>query len=368
MKQKQTNAILNANGGLHSRRALKKVEDRLRNHGMKRPILVQFVLTGYQTIREYQSAIKAIAGAIRYYGNELEYFGCYENDAQKGYHAHLYLLIETDKQFPWTVLDVREGKWLDKFAKKRGMNPIHVAQPQSPIHSVDGQKQFFARPTPGPKLDDCLQRISYLYKNRSKDGVEARETYFNSEFAANAVKRSAKKRKLPDSPAASPAALQPNESEQHEARTTEAPEANSIGLPADQEGADSTSSPCMVGTGQRTGSSQEGRSDEANSASPQRHSGEGTTTHREGIEMTLTTAQKFVGMLYERCVDQGLDVDEVRRYLLEHGVVRTPGQVAYELQHVYEFHRYVDTHPAKSRMSVRDWDRAIDKGATLSYP
>lgn len=77
--------------------------------------------------------------------------------------------------------------------------------------------------------------------------------------------------------------------------------------------------------------------------------------------MTLTTAQKYVGMLYERAVDLDLDLDEVRRYLLEHGVVRTPGQVAYELEHVYEFHQYAATHQPKPVISLRDWDKAVER-------
>lgn len=55
--------------------------------------------------------------------------------------------------------------------------------------------------------------------------------------------------------------------------------------------------------------------------------------------MMPTAAQRYVARLYEEAVDADMDVDEVRRHLLEHGVVRTPGQVAWELEHVYEFHQ-----------------------------
>jgi len=73
----------------------------------------------------------------------------------------------------------------------------------------------------------------------------------------------------------------------------------------------------------------------------------------------MTPAQRYVASRYEEAVDADLDIDEVRRYLLEHGIVRTPGQVAYELQQVYEFHQYVEMHQPKPRMDARAFDRAV---------
>jgi hypothetical protein len=224
-RSKVTNAILEANGGIHSSRAMKKPEYLLNNHGFKRPILVHLVLTGSQCRKVYQSAYRAIAAALRYYGNEVEYFGCFENEdeAGKGMHVHLYLLIETDNQFPWTVLDVRDGKWLHKFTTKRGLKRVHIAPPQNKMHRrADGSTEFFARPVAADgRLADCLQRISYLFKMRSKAGMVSRETYFNSEIAANVATRAKAKAKrtsskvkpvpppavvaLPVAPVASPA-------------------------------------------------------------------------------------------------------------------------------------------------------------------
>jgi hypothetical protein len=80
--------------------------------------------------------------------------------------------------------------------------------------------------------------------------------------------------------------------------------------------------------------------------------------------MTLTGAQRYVAGLYEEAVDLDLDVEEVRRYLLERGVVKTPGQVAYDLEHVYGFYQYVETHPAKPLMSLWEFDKAIDRGVS----
>lgn len=73
----------------------------------------------------------------------------------------------------------------------------------------------------------------------------------------------------------------------------------------------------------------------------------------------MTPATRYIASLYEQAVDADMDIDEVRKYLLTQGVLRTPGQIAYELEHVYEFHQYVATHQPKPVISVRDYDRAI---------
>jgi hypothetical protein len=67
------------------------------------------------------------------------------------------------------------------------------------MHHAKGKSQFFARLTEHDgKLADCLERIEYLYKNRSKENVPCREIYFNSNFEANKAKRVAKKKPAPE--------------------------------------------------------------------------------------------------------------------------------------------------------------------------
>jgi hypothetical protein len=79
----------------------------------------------------------------------------------------------------------------------------------------------------------------------------------------------------------------------------------------------------------------------------------------------MTPAQKYIASLYEHCVDKDMDVDEVRRYLLTQGVLRTPGMVAYELEHTYGFHQYAAAHQPKPVMSVRDFDRAVEREQSI---
>jgi hypothetical protein len=75
--------------------------------------------------------------------------------------------------------------------------------------------------------------------------------------------------------------------------------------------------------------------------------------------MTLTAAQKFLASLYEEAVDRGLDVDEMRKYLLYRGVKRAPLQLQSELENVCGFYGYLAAHPPKPIMSAAEWDRTV---------
>ena len=365
-------AVANANGGVESARALKHARNVLLNHDLKQPVLYHLVLTGSQSIPVYQAVIKSLIRRIRS-RCRLEYFGAYENDVEKGLHAHCYILIETSEKTPFKILNVNDGEYLHKLAERHELeNRIHISKPKNAMHGG----QFFARPTPGPLLENCLEWIEYPFKRRSKDGIPAREKYFFSEFKANKTKRTAEMQRYyaPAAPAA------PTQTKGiHEERIETEPEASGInsdpfGSTADLQQRSRTAAlapDCSRGeAGSPAGAASSSAS--ADYADEAHHSLDGSKTIRQdgsgrtvahqqrGIEMTLTAAQRYVARLYEEAVDADLDVDEVRRYLLERGVVRTPGQVAYELEHIYCFAGYVDSHPAIPMMSVRDYDRPIN--------
>lgn len=190
MTSKRSSAILAANGGLDSARALDTAHSILKFHDLKQPVLFHMVLTGSESVATYQATIKALVRKLRLYGCRTEYFGAFEVQPLKGLHAHCFLLIETSKKPPFKILSVNEGDYLHKLAARNGINPIHIAKPQNPMHGG----QFFARPVAAEgKLADCLQWCTYVYKQRSKEKVPSRETYFNSEFNANTAKRAAAK-------------------------------------------------------------------------------------------------------------------------------------------------------------------------------
>jgi hypothetical protein len=75
----------------------------------------------------------------------------------------------------------------------------------------------------------------------------------------------------------------------------------------------------------------------------------------------LTTAQKYIASRYEQAVGLRLDLDEVRAYLLAHGIPRTPAQVVHELDEVYAFAGYASSHAAPAQVSTAVLDRAIDR-------
>lgn len=194
-RKKLSNEILDNNGGLDSTDALKAAHTVLRTHDLQRPILYHVVITG-SDIETYQVVIKKLMRRIRS-KCRAEYFGAYEvADNRDGAHAHLFILIETRYNQPFKFLDVREGGYLLKLAKDHKLvksdgtiSPIHIAKPKNAMH----RGQMFACPEKGPLLTDCLKWCTYEFKSRSKEGVNRREVYFNSEFASNVAKRAVAK-------------------------------------------------------------------------------------------------------------------------------------------------------------------------------
>lgn len=81
----------------------------------------------------------------------------------------------------------------------------------------------------------------------------------------------------------------------------------------------------------------------------------------KGNDMQLTLAQTFIASKYEQGVDQQLDVEALRLYLLSHGVKRTPAMVAHELEHTYGFYGYASSHAAPAKDDVALLDALIDR-------
>lgn len=304
MTKKNSNAVLAANGGLHSSRAFATAQNILKHHDLRQPVLFHMVLTGSDDITTYQATIKALVRRLRTYGCRTEYFGAFEFQPLKGLHAHCFLLIETSKKTPFKILDIKDEGYLHKLADRSGINRIHIAKPKNDMHGG----QLFARPV-GDKLEDCLTWCGYVYKARSKHLVQSRETYFNSEFKANSVKRAAELAAL-----AAPLAVQ--------AQQAEAKQAEPI----------------------------------AQEAPAEQH----TTNDNEGEDMTTNelpaSAHTYIAGLYESYVDKGLNVAQIRTELAKAGIRRTPGQVAYDLEDRYGFAQYADTHPAPRQLTYAELD------------
>lgn len=78
----------------------------------------------------------------------------------------------------------------------------------------------------------------------------------------------------------------------------------------------------------------------------------------------MTPAERYIAAHYERAVDQGLDLEALRLYLLAHGIKRTPAQVRHELDEVYGFYQYADTHPAPPVLTYAELNALDDAKAS----
>ena len=190
MTKKDETAITLANGGMHSQaryRAFKKI---ILNNDYQKARLYQLVLTGSTDPAAYSKAADAIARHLR--KNDIRCTGkaAWEVDDDKGLHFHFFLLVEAQygKVDHW--LSVSEDGPLKTMLRKLGVK-VHIAEPKNDMHRVGGNKlgsmplyQYVSKS--GPKLEDALIRISYLFKLRSKDLTMKRIYYSTREKAKKA--------------------------------------------------------------------------------------------------------------------------------------------------------------------------------------
>jgi hypothetical protein len=412
MTRKHSNPILDNpdNGGIHSIRRLKSVQTMMTSHGLSKPVVYQFILSG-STRKEYQATIKALVRHIRT-KCRAEYLGAYEiGDEKGGEHAHAYFIVETLQHFPGDLLNVTEGHWIARRIARTGMS-IRIEAPKAPMH----RGAMFAKMNTADKLADVIAWVEYHVKGRSKDAVPDREIYFASEFASNARKREAKRQKYRDAvlkssrPAPQAIPFLPVDCSTGKGNQTQSEKASHEEITTPQCGTEGQS----TGTSQSTDTSPGNRKTTSRSnrgpvedygpshISPgcSRHSSPGAEaihpgcqddgpadwkpeavqrgqsnrrassqgcdtrqpiTHSAGGTTMLTTAQKYIASRYEQAVGLRLDTDEVRAYLLAHGIPRTPAQVVFDLDETYGFYGYASSHPAPAKLSTAVMDRMIDR-------
>lgn len=196
------------------------------------------------------------------------------------------------------------------------------------MHYAKGKLQFFARLNDEAKLADCLERIEYLYKMRSKEKVPSREIYFNSNFEANRAKR-AKKKPVFFSPAASPAANEEGISLESEELVLDAKEEKSA---------------AEVVIAQ---------------------SGKNIALTKGD---TMTPADKYIASKYETAIGMRLDLEAIRLYLLSLGIKRTPAQVVFDLDERYGFYGYAASNPAPRRLTYAEIDAQLEHPSRTDRP
>lgn len=170
---KITTPITDANGGMHCQRSYRKAMDMLIKHPYAHGRLYHLTMTGSENRLAYRSALELLCKHLRANNMPVMWKACYERDDQKRYHMHVMLLIEAHYRHPDTVMRYQKGAFLENLMYQHGLG-FNIAEPQDPMHYVAGKQvnSMYVPKNPGPKLEDALCYISYLYKARSKEGVE----------------------------------------------------------------------------------------------------------------------------------------------------------------------------------------------------
>jgi hypothetical protein len=169
-----TTVTAGRNGGIHCTKSYKKATDWLDSHTFTNAQLWHVVFKGSDNRADYEDALDRLCEKLRDTGMEVEWKAAYEIDPMKGFHRHVFLMIEAAKHKPSAIIQYREGGWLVEMLKKHGLT-FYIAPPRGEIHltSIGKQKKYAYVPKkPGAKLSDCKEWISYIYKARSKEGVQ----------------------------------------------------------------------------------------------------------------------------------------------------------------------------------------------------
>ena len=175
------------NGGIHCTRNYKKACDWLDNHTFTNGQLWHVVFKGSESREDYEYAVNTLRDMLTDAGMAVEWRAAYEVDDTKGLHRHVFLLVEAKEFKPHTII-----QWNDhtptpfmRLMTKRGIS-FYIASPAGTVHrSALGNrpKCAYVPKKAGPKLEDCKNWCSYIYKVRSKAGVVG-EIYSSSRIRA----------------------------------------------------------------------------------------------------------------------------------------------------------------------------------------
>lgn len=402
----------NNNGGWHRkgkrayRSAVKTFMQCLQTY--KEPRLYQLCFEG-KTHKAQMKMLNALIQIADRAGIECEWFACREvADRTKAAHIHAFIIINAHNVNVWSVFNQFDDGQVGQLCIKHGINfSIFPPKDEKGIHNGN---TYMALPYQGPgnrqtqlgteRLADALVWLSYAYKARSKPTDEEADGQI---FPASRPNR---KRSIPLPSAALPAekeaiaaeAIQ-NDSKplQGDSKPSEwigikiTPEPHQEAVFASQthndnkgtnenstttqyqtnrQGEACNSSPSevrcnasLVGSRSCRNASTEASSSPGKASNPRYEDGSGASTHhREGqYEMMWTPAETYVATQYEAAVDQQLDIEAMRLFLLEQGIKRSPAQVAWELEEKYGFYGYASRYPAPAKPDTRALDALIDR-------
>lgn len=73
----------------------------------------------------------------------------------------------------------------------------------------------------------------------------------------------------------------------------------------------------------------------------------------------MNAAARYIASIYEYCIDRELNLAQISQELAQRGIRRTPYQLRHDLDTVFCFARYSDTHPAPAQPTQKQIDAEI---------
>jgi hypothetical protein len=184
MKKIETSVTLER-GGMHKASEYRKAVKMIRGNTYKRARLYHFVLKGSPTPTDYNRAAEGIVKLLRSKGIDCTGKACWERNARHGLHFHFFVLLEASHGRVDHWLNPAEDGPLKTMLAGFGIK-VHIAPPRNEMHrQSDGTFPLYQYVSKsGPKLEDAVIRISYLYKNDTKDNTMTRIYYSTRNRAA----------------------------------------------------------------------------------------------------------------------------------------------------------------------------------------
>lgn len=302
-------------------------------------------------------------------------------DGTKKDHLHVFMVVDATGIKVAKLFNTFEDGRVQQHCKAHGVE-FAIFEPKD-YQDIHGRNNYMRLPYQGPgnrqtalgteRLADALVWLSYLGKKRSKPEDDKSGQIFP---ASRPTRKAAQT--TPFLPIGSPmgrAEQSLTEKEtKHEASATagDGPESSSQGEASTESPASRPyTSPSQPGMGQagprpRVPAYSASSSTEAEAIRPERtHGGTAGPADKADLPITLalgdamTPAARYIASKYEKAVDLGLDLEAMRRYLLDRGIKRTPAAVVFDLDERYRFHGYAASHPAPPFQTYAEVDAIL---------
>lgn len=315
----------NNNGGWHPkgkrayRNAVRTIMQCLQI--FKKPRLYHLCFEG-KTHKMQMKMLNALVQMADRAGIKLEWFACREvADKTKKAHIHAFVIIDAYGINPYSVFNQFDDGQVGQLCIKHGIN-FSIFSPKDDL-GIHGNTDYMTLPYQGKgnkqtikggeRLKDALRWLAYCFKARSKPTEAEADGQIFPASRPSRIKKS-----LPSAPQVEKETFSPSSLKVVLAQTGE-----NLAVVSNNE---------------------------SYLENPIKEK-----------EMQLTNAQTFIASKYEQGVDQHLDVEALRLFLLSHGIKRSPAMVAHELEETYGFYGYASRWPAPAKPDIAMLDAQIDR-------